>query len=175
MGAFSDTALDLLTTHYPNAELPSDRVAIVRERKHARRLALPPVPVPEIAPASADDQLERDYLTASIRCPKCGQRHDQPVRVVTQAAALVAMRETITPEFVSVCPSCATLAVVAFVPAVADDDHHSPAVRRRPQHRALAGCRRGDRRVVTPSASMSPPRWRRPWCVTGSNAGSFAS
>src|SRR4051794_33688991 len=55
LGAYADTAIDLLTTHYPNAELPDDRVAIVQERKPARRLPLPPLPV---APAVADDQPE---------------------------------------------------------------------------------------------------------------------
>jgi hypothetical protein len=41
------------------------------------------------------------------------------VRVVTQAAATMVRRETITPEFALVCPSCATLVIVALVLALA--------------------------------------------------------
>jgi hypothetical protein len=112
-GAYADAAIDLLVAYYPNAELAEDRAAVVPERTEACR---PPLPVPEVAPP-ADDQPERDYLVASVRCPKCGQRHDQPIRVVAQSAVLVAKRDTITPELVSICPACNGLAVVAFVPA----------------------------------------------------------
>jgi hypothetical protein len=117
-GAYAATAIDLLVAYDPNAELPSDRVAVVPERTDACRRPLPPLPVPEMAPP-ADDQPERDYLVASVRCPKCGQRHDQPIRVIAQTSPRVAKRDTITPEVVSICPACNGLAVVAFVPAAA--------------------------------------------------------
>ena len=64
------------------------------------------------------DQLERDRLIVSVRCPKCQQRHDQPVRVVAEASLRVAKWEATPPELICVCPHCSTLAVVAVFPAV---------------------------------------------------------
>jgi hypothetical protein len=115
LGVYADTALDLLTAHYPHAALPGDRVTVLQKRNAARQVPAPPLPVPEIAPIAGDDQPERDRLVASVRCPRCGERHDQPVRVVTPAAATVARRESITPELVHVCPNprCKTLSGVA--------------------------------------------------------------
>src|SRR5829696_5213874 len=98
MSAYAETALDLLTAHFPNAELPEDRVSVRQPRKAARQRT--PQSVPEIVPIAGDDATERDALVASIHCPHCGTRRDRPMRVVTQAAATIACRETITPEVV---------------------------------------------------------------------------
>lgn len=122
MGAYRETAIALLLEYFPRAETPDTqprRIVSTPARSERLPAKASVVPLPPVAPLAiaGDDDPERDALAISVRCPRCGTRHDQPVCVVTQSAATVAMRETITPEFVSVCPDCSTLAVIAFVPS----------------------------------------------------------
>jgi hypothetical protein len=53
-------------------------------------------------------------LVASVRCPTCGARREQPIRIVAEASTAVAKREAITPDLVSICPACNTLSVVSL-------------------------------------------------------------
>ena len=120
LGAYAPAAIDLLLEYFPNAEIPGDHVRPGRLMARTERPAVA-VPLPSLGAAinTEPDRPELDHLTASVRCPKCRQRYDQPIRAIAEASLTVAKRETITPELISVCPSCNTLAVVAFFPAVA--------------------------------------------------------
>jgi hypothetical protein len=53
-----------------------------------------------------------------IPCPKCGDRREQPIRVVAETSTKVARQERPPAELLSVCSHCNTLAVVSFQPAV---------------------------------------------------------
>jgi hypothetical protein len=52
-----------------------------------------------------------------VRCPECHQRYAQPIRTEAATSRTVAKREACPPEFVTICPHCSTLAIVAFFPA----------------------------------------------------------
>lgn len=120
LGAYAPAAIDLLLEHFPNAETPADRV---RPARLKARTARPPTPLPLPAIGSPQDeaapQPERDHLVASVRCPTCHQRYDQPVRVVAESSARATKRERATPELVSVCPHCHAIVIVAFYPRAA--------------------------------------------------------
>src|SRR5687767_1093092 len=116
-------AIDLLLKHFPAAEVPGNRVR--RAPSSPVGIDRPPAPLPPLPPLIAEaspeaDQPERDHLVASIRCPGCHVRHEQPIRVLAQTSAKVAKQEMVTPELIVVCPTCNTLAVVSFSPAAAD-------------------------------------------------------
>jgi Zn ribbon nucleic-acid-binding protein len=118
LGAYAPAAVHLLLEHFPRAAVPDD--APRRLPSSPARTEKPfPVPPLVVEASTAPDDPARDRLVASVRCPTCHERHDQPVRVVAETSLTVATRETITPELVSVCPACNTLAVVAFHPAAA--------------------------------------------------------
>jgi hypothetical protein len=92
MGAYAPAAIDLLLEHFPRAEVPGAAPWRIRERirsSPARTEPPSPLPLPPIAvaPSPAPEEPERDRLVASVRCPKCHQRHDQPIRVVVQTSA----------------------------------------------------------------------------------------
>jgi hypothetical protein len=121
MGSYAPVAVALLLTHFPRAEVPADqprRIVSTPARTETPLTIVPPLP-PHVPVSTEPDDPDRDTLTISVRCPKCHERHDQPVRVVAEASLTVAKRGTIPPELVAVCPQCSTLAVVAFFPAVA--------------------------------------------------------
>jgi hypothetical protein len=115
-GAYAPTAVNLLLEYFPRAETPNEQPRRIRSTP-ARTETSPALPLPDVA--RADDAPEPDALTISVRCPKCQHRHDQPVRVITQAATTVARHETIAPEFAFVCTSCTTLLIVSMAPAPA--------------------------------------------------------
>jgi hypothetical protein len=115
-GVFVERAIHLVVEHFPNADLAGDGVAVVQERTPGRRLPLPPLPVPGVAPAAGADQPERDSLVICVQCPTYGQRHDRPVQVVAQASAAVAKQER-PPAKPRICPACHTLKIVSFFPA----------------------------------------------------------
>jgi hypothetical protein len=119
MGAYRETAIALLLEHFPRAEVPDDalrRVPSSPARTVPPPLApLPPIPFP--ASPETDDQPAR--LVACVRCPRCHERYDQPVRVSAVSSQTIAKQERPPAEFVSVCPTCNTLAIVSFCPAPA--------------------------------------------------------
>jgi hypothetical protein len=123
LGAYGPAAIDLLLAHFPTAEIPGDRIPRASAsvaREDPTRVPLPPLP-PLIAEVSTEvDQPELDHLVASVRCPRCHTRHEQPIRIVAETSRRVAKREKTPPEMVSVCPTCNTLAVVAFLPSIPD-------------------------------------------------------
>jgi hypothetical protein len=113
LGAYAPAAVDLLLSHYPHAEIPP---SYGRQSPAMVIEVAPPLPVLEPHP---HDQPPLDPLVAIISCPRCGERHERPVRVVAQAAETVAKNESITPELTAICPSCRSLIVLAFWPAAA--------------------------------------------------------
>ena len=120
LGAYAPAAIDVLLEYFPNAEVPSDHVRparlVARSERPAGLVSLLPL---DGAIGPEPPRPELDHLVASVRCPTCHERHDQPIRVVVQTSATIAKHESITPELVSICPACNVLAVVAFFPAVA--------------------------------------------------------
>jgi hypothetical protein len=122
LGAFGEQAISLLLEHYPGAEVPDDRprrrpsTPARTERPPEPALPLPPI---LIEPRPADEQPELDHLVASVRCPRCHKRHDQPVRVMAESSLTVAKSERPPAEFIAICPSCNSLVAVAFYPTVA--------------------------------------------------------
>lgn len=111
-------AVDLLLDHFPAAMVPPAYARPVR--------IVAPRPAPAVA---TDEQVEAlrpplpprtddSPILVSVTCPRCHTRHDQPIRVEAHSSAKAA-EHAITPELVSVCPSCGALAVVAFLPALA--------------------------------------------------------
>jgi hypothetical protein len=121
LGAFGEQAISLLLEHYPSAEIPGDRVRPGRLVARTERPPEPALPLPPtlIEPRPADEQPELDHLVASVRCPRCHKRHDQPVRVMAESSLTVAKSERPPAEFIAICPSCNSLVAVAFYPAVA--------------------------------------------------------
>lgn len=113
----AQVAVDLLVEHFPGATVPAAyrRIApvIVKEP--------PPAPLPPIVPLrrTRSAHPELDHLVASVQCPRCPERYEQPIRVVAETSLTVAKRERITPELIAICPHCSCLAVVAFWPAAA--------------------------------------------------------
>jgi hypothetical protein len=114
----TQTAINLLVAHFPNAEIPAGyaRSAAVKvvsrtpRRKSIALLAHDPehrefLPVLERA----------DQLMAFITCPRCHIPYQQPIRVTAESSARAAKRE-ITPEMISVCASCGNLLVLVFQP-----------------------------------------------------------
>jgi hypothetical protein len=111
----TQTAIGLLLAHFPHAETPATyarppSVTVVREKPRRRVIALPPRDIAPVAPPPLEEGA--DQLVATITCPKC---HTLPIAVSAVTSAKAAKR-AITPEVVAVCPSCNTLAVVAFHP-----------------------------------------------------------
>jgi hypothetical protein len=117
MGAYAAQALDLLLEHFPNAQVPDDQPR--RITGTPARKARPPTPLtllPAISTSSSDpDEPDPDALIAAVRCPWCAERRELPVRPVVHTAEVVAKRELITPEMLSVCP-CGVTLIVAFYP-----------------------------------------------------------
>jgi hypothetical protein len=118
MGAYREPAIALLLEHFPRATVPNDQPRRLRSTP-ARTEKPPPLPPLVVEASPEPDDPERDRLVASVRCPKCRQRHDQPIRVVAESSLTVAKRGAFPPELVAVCPHCRGLVVVAFYPAVA--------------------------------------------------------
>ena len=120
-GVHAPAAIALLLEHFPNAEVPSDQVRPGRLVARTERLPTPRPPLPPliVATRAPDDQPALDPLLAVVACPTCHTRYTQPVRVIAETSLTVAKRETMAPELVAVCPSCTTVAVVAFYPTAA--------------------------------------------------------
>jgi hypothetical protein len=119
-GAYREQAITLLLEYFPRAEVPGDQPRRVpaSSARTARPAPLPPLP-PLTVELDADDQPEPGPLVASIRCPRCGKRHEQPVRVVTESDRTVAKQERPPAEFVATCPACSCVVIVSFWPAAA--------------------------------------------------------
>lgn len=120
---FTPEAVALLLSYFPRAEVPP-------EFAPARRVVTPPAPPPsadldaalaKLIPPPAPDAGDLAPIIAVIPCPKCGQRREQPVRVVAESSVMVARSERPAAEMVSVCPSCKFLAVVSFHPAASGE------------------------------------------------------
>jgi len=123
LGAYAPTAIDLLLEHFPSAEVPDDqprrRPIVVARTERPVDAPRPPLPPLIVETPAANDQTPLDPVLAIVPCPKCHQRYQQPIRVTAETSMTIAKRDRFTPEFVAVCPSCHTLAVVAFWPAAA--------------------------------------------------------
>jgi hypothetical protein len=112
-GAYAQAAIDILIEHHPTAEVPAtyarSKPTVIRRPRREPALPVPYLEHPAAAPCQ---------LTATVTCPKCHHPYQQQIGVTAETSAKAA-KHTITPELVSVCPSCNTLAVVAFHPLTA--------------------------------------------------------
>jgi len=113
-----NVAIDLLVARFPTAETPDSGTrgqlaATVVDRSIVPELLPPFEPALDGAPAALTP------IQVSIAYPRCHVAHERTIQVVAETSAK-ATKHAITPELVAVCPHCSCLAVVAFVPAVAD-------------------------------------------------------
>jgi hypothetical protein len=138
MGMYRETAINLLLEHFPRAEVPNDqprrRPALAARTEKPPATQRPPLPPLDVAPTAEPDDPERDHLVACIRCPMCGKRHDQPVRVVASPSLAVAKQERPPAELIHVCPGCSTLGACYRYPGRIGGDvreRGSPRRRRR--------------------------------------------
>jgi hypothetical protein len=119
-GAHAATAIDLLLEHFPNAEVPGDRV---RPGRLIAGTETPPasLPVPVVLPAPSAIVAETppEFLTTILGCPTCSARLEQYVRVTVATGERIARTEAPPAEFAVVCSGCRGLLIVSFAPAVA--------------------------------------------------------
>jgi hypothetical protein len=109
-GAYAKAAIDALLDHHPRAEVPTTyaRIVPVVKTRPSMPVMFPAADLEVSAPTSSQ-------ISATVMCPKCRKPYEQSIRVSAVTSATAAKR-AITPEVVAVCPSCNTLAVVAFHP-----------------------------------------------------------
>jgi hypothetical protein len=115
---YAKTAMDVLIARFPTAETPDSgtRRAVAVASENLSTGSDLPLPAQQLPLRSEPCDLT---LLATIPCPHCHARHEQPIRLIVETSAVAAKR-ALTPELVSVCPSCNTLAVVSVSPVAAD-------------------------------------------------------
>ena len=97
----------------PDTRVRNQLAAAVVDRSIVRELLAPPQSALDGSPAALTPS------RVSIPCPRCHVAHERTIQVVAETSAKAA-KHAITPELIAVCPSCHTLTVVAFHPAIAN-------------------------------------------------------
>jgi hypothetical protein len=125
LGAYAPTAVNLLLEPFPAAQVPDDapqRLSSTPARTEKPPVATEPVPLPPIVvePPPVDELPPLDPLLAIVPCPnpKCRKQYEQSVCVAAETSRTVAKAERPPAEFVGICPSCGTLIVIGFAPAL---------------------------------------------------------